>query len=81
MGWTAWVRFLVMQDFSVFHSIQTDSGVHPAFYPMGTGDCFPVGGWGWGGLKRQERGAGHSPPSSAVDKKGGAIPPSSWHSA
>jgi hypothetical protein len=43
MGWMAWVRFSAVQDFSLPHSIQADSGAHPASYPMGTGDSFPGG--------------------------------------
>jgi hypothetical protein len=31
------------RDFSLFRRVQTDSGTHPAFYPMGTGGCFPRG--------------------------------------
>jgi hypothetical protein len=27
--------------FSLINSIQTDTGVHPASYPMGTGGSFP----------------------------------------
>jgi hypothetical protein len=30
IGWTAWVRFPAVQDFSTLHSVQTGSGVHPA---------------------------------------------------
>jgi hypothetical protein len=41
---------------------QTDSGAHPASYPMGNGGPFP------GGKARPERDADHSPPSSAVVK-------------
>jgi hypothetical protein len=37
MGWTAWVRFPAVQDFSVLYSVQTDCGTNPASYPMGTG--------------------------------------------
>jgi hypothetical protein len=40
-GWTARVRFPAVQDFSLLHSVQTGSGVHPASYPMGTGGYFP----------------------------------------
>jgi hypothetical protein len=41
-GWMARVQFLAgVRDFSLLHSIQTDSGAHPAFYPMGTGGSFP----------------------------------------
>jgi hypothetical protein len=45
-------------DFSLLHSVQTDSEAHPASCPMGTGDLSP-------GVKRQWREADHSPPSSA----------------
>jgi hypothetical protein len=31
------------QDFSFFRNVQTGSGVHQAFYPMGTGGDFPGG--------------------------------------
>jgi hypothetical protein len=31
------------QDFSLFHSVQTGSGAHPASYPMSTGASFPRG--------------------------------------
>jgi hypothetical protein len=27
----------LVQDLSLLHSVQTGSGAHPAFYPMGTG--------------------------------------------
>jgi hypothetical protein len=47
------------KDFSSILCVQTDSGVHPASSPMGTGGPFP-GGKGWPG-----RDADHSPPSSA----------------
>jgi hypothetical protein len=44
-GWTPWIRFPSVQGFPLFHSLQTYSGAHPAFYPMGTVDSFPgVGG-------------------------------------
>jgi hypothetical protein len=72
------VRFPAVQDFSLVNRVQTDPAVYPAFYPMGSGGCFLVG-------KAQAREVGHSPPSSAEVKKGGAKPPfphmSSWHSA
>jgi hypothetical protein len=41
-GWTARLRFPAVQDFSV-HSFQTDSGAHPATYPMRIGGSFPGG--------------------------------------
>jgi hypothetical protein len=53
------------QEFSLVHSIQTGSGVHPASYP---GALSP-------GVERPGSEADHSPPSSAEVKKGGAIPP------
>jgi hypothetical protein len=31
------------KDFSLFHSIQTGSGAHPASYPMGSVGDFPGG--------------------------------------
>jgi hypothetical protein len=77
-GLTARVRFPAVHDFSLPHSVQTDSGAHPASYPMGTGALSP-------GVKRLGCEAGHSAPSSTEVKHGGAIPPlphmSSWHSA
>jgi hypothetical protein len=30
-------------NFSLHHRVQTDSGAHPAFYPMGTRVSFPGG--------------------------------------
>jgi hypothetical protein len=45
-------------NFSVLHHVQTGSGAHPASFPMGTGVSFL-------GLKRPEREADRSPPSSA----------------
>jgi hypothetical protein len=30
------------EQFSLRHSVQTLSGIHPVFYPMGTGDSSPV---------------------------------------
>jgi hypothetical protein len=36
-GWTARVQFPVWQDFSLPHSVQTDSGAHSASYPMDIG--------------------------------------------
>jgi hypothetical protein len=40
MGWKARVRFPTDQDFSLFHSVQTDSGSKPNSYPIGTGGPF-----------------------------------------
>jgi hypothetical protein len=43
-GWTAGVRFQAgARDFSLLHRVQTCSGAHPAYYPMGTGVSFPRG--------------------------------------
>jgi hypothetical protein len=75
MVWTAGVQFPAEPTgFSLLHTVQTDSGVHTASYPMGTGGCSPkgraTGAWSW--------------PLTEV-KNGGAIPPlpdtSSWHDA
>jgi hypothetical protein len=75
--WTAGVRFPAGAFFSLFHSVQTVSSVHPASYPMGNGvgGSFPrgkaAGEWNW------------SLPPSAEVKKGEATPSlaymSSWH--
>jgi hypothetical protein len=46
MGWMARVQFLAVQEFSLLHSIRTDSGAHPASYPMGTLGSFS-GVWTW----------------------------------
>jgi hypothetical protein len=51
-------RFIYISYFYV----QTGSGVHPSSYTMGTGSSFP-------GVKRPEREADHSPPTSAEVKK------------
>jgi len=48
--------------FSLHHHIQTSSGAHPVFFPVGTMGSFP-------GVKRPGREADHSPPSS-VEVKG-----------
>jgi hypothetical protein len=76
--WKVWVRFPAVQEFNLLHSVQTDTGAHPAFYPMGTGDSFSPG------AKWQGRYADHSPRSSAKVKNGGAVPPvphmSEWFS-
>jgi hypothetical protein len=61
--------------FSLFYSVQTSSGAHPASNPIDSGGSFP-------GIKRPGREADHSPSSSAEVKNGGTIPPllrtSSW---
>jgi hypothetical protein len=59
--------FPTLQDFSLLHSVQTDSGAHPVSYLIGTGALSP-------GIKWLGREADHSPPSAEV-KNGGAIPP------
>jgi hypothetical protein len=42
--WAAGVRFPGwIKDFSLLHSIQSGSGVHPASYLMGTAGSFPGG--------------------------------------
>jgi hypothetical protein len=47
------------KDFSSSLCVQTGSGTHPDFSPMGTGGPFP------GAKARPGRDADHSPPSSA----------------
>jgi hypothetical protein len=37
------IRVPVSQELSLFHVVQTGSGVHPTSYPMGTGSSFPGG--------------------------------------
>jgi hypothetical protein len=58
--------------------MQTGLVAHPAFYPSVLGPLSL-------GVKQQECEVGHSPPSNAKVKNGGAIPSlpymSSWHSA
>jgi hypothetical protein len=49
------------KDFSSSLCVQTGSGAHPASCTMGTGGPFR------GAKPRPERGADHSPPSSAED--------------
>jgi hypothetical protein len=48
-------------NFSVHHRVQTGSGAHTAYCPMGTGVLSP-------GVKRPGCETGHSPPSSAEVK-------------
>jgi hypothetical protein len=50
------------QEFSLLHVAQTGSGVHPNYYPMGTGASFP-------GVKPPGREANHSLPANAELKK------------
>jgi hypothetical protein len=64
-----WLRAERPRDWSsspdrgkTFLHVETGSGAHPAFYPMGTGALSPV-------IKRCEREADHSPPTSAKVKK------------
>jgi hypothetical protein len=43
---TGWSEIQVpaeVRNFSLHHRVQTDSGVHPASYTMGTGGSFPAG--------------------------------------
>jgi hypothetical protein len=49
-GWTVGIWFRTEErDFSLLHSFQTDSGTHPASYPVATGGSFPrdkpAGAW------------------------------------
>jgi hypothetical protein len=55
--WNTGVLFKAMQDFSLLHSVQTDSDAHTASYPVGTGTFSPGGE------------ADHSPPFNADVKK------------
>jgi hypothetical protein len=57
-GFDIWKR---QELFSLCHRIQTDSGVYPASYSMGTGISFP-------GVKRPEHEDEHSPVFGAVIK-------------
>jgi hypothetical protein len=44
MSWLAGVRYLLgARDFSLFHNVQPESGVHPGYYTMGTVDSFRGG--------------------------------------
>jgi hypothetical protein len=64
MGSTTRIRFPTGSgNFSFRHRIQTDSGAHPASYPVGTGCSFPE-------VKRPGCEVDHSPPSSAEVKNG-----------
>jgi hypothetical protein len=54
--------------FSLIHNVQIASGATQPHIQLLPGALSP-------GVKRQRREADHSPPSSAEDKKGGAIPP------
>jgi hypothetical protein len=65
MGWKtegSEVESQYGQKFSLLHVIETGSGVHPFFYPMGAGRSFL-------GVKRLGREANHSPLTSAEVKK------------
>jgi hypothetical protein len=73
------VRFPVVQDISLLHSVQTDSWGPPSLISSEyRGGALPA-------VKRQGHEADRSPPSSAEVKKCEAILPvshiSSWHSA
>jgi hypothetical protein len=65
MGWTpeesVFDSRLRQRDFSVFLSVHTDSGAHPASHTMGSGGSFP-------GINRQGFEAGHTPPYSVEVK-------------
>jgi hypothetical protein len=66
---TGEVRFAAgARGFSLVHSVQTDSGSHPASCQMGTGGYFH-------GVKRSGREADHSSTSSDEVKIGEAIIP------
>jgi hypothetical protein len=56
------VRYPAVEEFTLLHSVQTESGAHPTSYPVGAG------------VTRQRREPCHAPPSAEV-KKSGAVPP------
>jgi hypothetical protein len=56
-------------EFIFHHSVQTGSGAHPAFYPTDARGSLSLV------VKRLEREADHSPPSSAEVRMRGAIRP------
>jgi hypothetical protein len=60
------MQFLAVQEFSLFHSFETDCGAHPTTYSMGIGVTVPR-------VKRQDRESDLSPPYGAKVKKGGAV--------
>jgi integral membrane sensor domain MASE1 len=65
--WWWWVRVPVAaENVSLHHCVQNGSAVHTASYLMGTTGPFP-------GVKRSEREADHSPPSSAEIKAWGEL--------
>jgi hypothetical protein len=69
MGWTPGVRFPVgVRDFSLNHSVQADSGAHPASYPKGTRDSSQE-------AKRAGHELDHSLPCRAEIKNSGALLP------
>jgi hypothetical protein len=77
-GWAPGFNSRQGVDFPLLHNVQTNSGIHPASYSIWTGYNFP-------GVKRPDREADYSYPSSAEVKNGGAIPSladtSSWRGA
>jgi hypothetical protein len=56
------VRVPVGHEFSLFHVVQTGSGIHPSYYPTDTGGSFPEG-------KAQGRETDRSPPTSSEVKE------------
>jgi hypothetical protein len=77
-GWTDGVRFPAGAGIFLFSAASRLAlGVHPAFYPVGTGGSFT-------GLKRPGREADLSSPPPEVRNCGGIHPlpdTSSWHAA
>jgi hypothetical protein len=68
-GWTTdGLEFESRQclEFSLHHIVQSCPGGHPASCPMGTGSSFP-------GVKRLEREANHSSPTSASAASNGKV--------
>jgi hypothetical protein len=69
MGRTVGVRLLTGErDYSLLHSVKTDSGAHPAYCSVGTGGDVP-------GVKWPVREAEHSRSSGVEVKNDGAMPP------
>jgi hypothetical protein len=75
MDWAVGVLFPAgTKAFSLLHSVQTDSGAHQPPIQWIKGAVTP-------GVKRQGRGADHSPPYSAEVKNSGAKLPLYSHTS
>jgi hypothetical protein len=65
-------------DFSLLHSVQTNSGAHPASYPMGTGGSFPGDVVGWGTMLQAGRSRVQIPMRSLHFSIDLILPPALW---